>query len=230
MNQSSQDEYEEVESPFSSISSGTKSGTKSPYRERLRTRKNVFNRPFATDSSHAPTYIEPKVTRRSVGHADHTEFIDHRKSKLNEAQIDYLEDEGGYDEEEEVEVIVEKRSSKNTSGSVGSSLKKKDKNKKNLLLKLGWTTIGVLILRLIFMDRGVWDYFSTEGVIQDKKAELKSIVVENKELRNEILKVQLDRNYQKQLAKEHLGVIAADEFLILFAGESSEEPLPENSI
>jgi len=222
MNQSSQDEYEEVESPFASSSPQNKS----PHRERLRTRKNVFNRPFATDSSHAPTYVEPRVTRRSLGHADHIEFTDHRKSKLNETQIDYIDGEENDQEEDETKIIIEKRSTKNTS----SVSKKKDKHKKNLLQKLGWATIGILVLRLISMDRGVWDYFATEGVIQDKKTELKNIALENKELRNEILKVQLDRNYQKQLAKEHLGVIAVDEFLILFAGESSEEPLPENSI
>jgi hypothetical protein len=50
MNQSTHEEYEEVESPFAS-----KSSDKSPHRERLRTRKNVFNRPFATDSTNAPT-------------------------------------------------------------------------------------------------------------------------------------------------------------------------------
>jgi cell division protein FtsB len=222
MNQSSQDEYEEVESPFAPNSSQTKS----PHRERLRTRKNVFNRPFATDSSHAPTYVEPRVTRRSLGHADQTEFTEHRKSKLNETQIDYIEADENNQDEDETEIVIEKRSTRNSSG----VSKKKDKHKKNLLQKLGWATIGVLVLRLVFMDRGVWDYFATEGVIQDKKTELKNIAFENKELRNEILKVQVDRNYQKQLAKEHLGVIAVDEFLILFAGESSEEPLPENSI
>jgi cell division protein FtsB len=222
MNQSSQDEYEEVESPFASSSTQNKS----PHRERLRTRKNVFNRPFATDSSHAPTYVEPRATRRSLGHADHVEFTDHRKSKLNETQIDYIDGEENDQEDDETKIIIEKRSTRNTS----SVSKKKDKHKKNLLQKLGWATIGILVLRLISMDRGVWDYFATEGVIQEKKTELKNIALENKELRNEILKVQLDRNYQKQLAKEHLGVIAVDEFLILFAGESSEEPLPENSI
>jgi cell division protein FtsB len=48
--------------------------------------------------------------------------------------------------------------------------------------------------------------------------------MENKDLKTEITKIQLDRNYQKQLAKEHLGVIAADEFLILFAGENPDSP------
>lgn len=37
----SYEEYEEVESPYAS--------TKSPSQSRLRSRKNVFQRPFATD-------------------------------------------------------------------------------------------------------------------------------------------------------------------------------------
>ncbi|MFP5385199.1 MAG: FtsB family cell division protein [Bacteriovoracia bacterium] len=210
MNQPSYDEYEEVESPFAS-----KSSDKNPHRERLRTRKNVFNRPFATDSTHAPTYIETSATRRSISHGDdNTELIHRRSSALSETDIDYLEDE----EEEEIEEVVEKLPVRKTS----TSTKKNSKLKKNLLSKIGWAVIGLLVLRLIFMDRGVWDYFATEGAIQDKRDELSSIKKENGELKTEISRIQLDKNFQKQLAKEHLGVIAADEFLILFAGESSE--------
>jgi cell division protein FtsB len=215
MNRPSHDEYEEVESPYAS-----KKSEKSAPRERLRTRKNVFNRPFATESSIAPTYIEatPALstsTRRSVGHADSTELIEHRQSALHETEIEYLDEEEEYEEEEK----VEKRPSRST----GTSSKKKDKSKTKILSKLGWSVIGLLVLRLIFMDRGVWDYFSTENVIKDKKEELSSIQKENKELKTEITRIQLDKNFQRQLAKEHLGVIAVDEFLILFAGESDEE-------
>jgi cell division protein FtsB len=215
MNRPSHDEYEEVESPYA-----TKTSAKSsPQREKLRTRKNVFNRPFATDSSNAPTYIETSSsTRRSIGHADSAELI-HRQSALNETEIDYLEDDG------EVEEEVEKRPARSTA----ASAKKKEKTKKNLLSKIGWSVIGLLILRLICMDRGVWDYFSTENVIKENNQELTSIRNENKELKTEITRIQVDRNYQRQLAKEHLGVIAVDEFLILFAGET-DEPSNQNML
>jgi cell division protein FtsB len=72
------------------------------------------------------------------------------------------------------------------------------------------------------MDRGVWDYFATESEIKDKQNELRSIRKENKSLITEISRVKIDKNFQRQLAKESLGVIAADEFLVLFAGESAE--------
>lgn len=208
MNESTHEEYEEVESPFAS-----KSSDKSPHRERLRTRKNVFNRPFATDSTNAPTYFETTATRKAIGHADQTELLDHRRGSLHETEIDYLNEE-----EEEIEEEIEKRPARSPS----VSLKKKEKLKKNLLAKIAWSVVGLLVLRLIFMDRGVWDYFSTERVIQENREELRSIQNENKDLKIEITKIQLDRNYQKQLAKEHLGVIAADEFLILFAGENPD--------
>ena len=74
------------------------------------------------------------------------------------------------------------------------------------------------------------DYFSTENDIKEKRDELKSIQKENSELKTEISRIQLDRNYQKQLAKEHLGVIAVDEFLILFAGETPESSSPSTSL
>lgn len=197
-NRSSQDEYEEVESPFAPKSE------KNTQRERLRTRKNVFNRPFAADSSIAPAVFETISTRKSVAHAGTAELTHHRQSELTQTEIDYL------DEEEEEE--VERRPAR-----INSAPKKKAK--KDLLPKVAWSVIGLLVARLICMDRGVYDYFATEGAIREKQGELKSIHTENKDIRAEISRIQIDKNYQRQLAKEHLGVIAGDEFLILFAGE-----------
>ena len=206
MKNASYDEYEEVESPFAA-----RPTEKSSPRDRLRTRKNVFNRPFATASTAAPLILETTSTRRSVGHPDMTDMIEHRQSELADADIDYLEED---DSEEEMETRPAIRTH--------SSTKKKVKPKKNLLTKAGWSLIGLLVARLICMDRGVWDYVATERAITEKKDELQSIREENKSLKTEITRIQLDKNYQRHLAKDHLGVIAADEFLILFAGESSE--------
>ncbi len=205
MNSTTQDDFEEVESPFAQRSA------KTAPRERLRNRKNVFNRPFATDSSIAPAVFETTSTRRSVGHPDQSELIERRSSSLAQTQIDYLDEE----EDEEEEEVVERRPARtNTS--------KKTKARKNILPKIAWAAIGLLVLRLICMDRGVWDYFATEREIHEKQEELQAINTENRELKTEINRISLDKNYQRQLAKEHLGVIAVDEFLVLFAGESSE--------
>lgn len=209
MNRNAAEEYEEVESPFAP-------------RERLRTRKNVFNRPFAAaNSSVAPAVFETTSTstRKSIGHPDFTDMLEHRAGEVAEADIDYLDEEE--DLEEEVEVVVEKRPARSTSSSA------KKKNKKNIIPKILWSIIGLLVLRLIAMDRGVWDYFAAENTIQEKHEELASINRENKELKTEIARLQMDGGFQRQLAKEHLGVIAADEFLILFAGESADSPVQE---
>ncbi len=209
MNRPSYDEYEEVESPFAARSSD-----KSTNRDRLRTRKNVFNRPFATEATSAPLILETTSTRKSIGHPDMTEMLDRRESDVSENEIDYLDEEESEVERKPV---------------VRSASKKAPKAKKNILARIGWAAIGLLVLRLICMDRGVWDYFATDGEIREKQSELRSIQTENKQLRTEISKIQLDKNFQRQLAKEHLGVIAADEFLILFAGESDDSSeLEEN--
>jgi cell division protein FtsB len=206
MNRPSYDEYEEVESPFAA-----RSTEKSTPRDRLRTRKNVFNRPFATEATSAPLIVETKSTRRSIGRADINDIVDFRSTDLAETEIEYLDED-----EDEEEEIVERRPS------TRSSAKKKSNTKtnKNLLPKIAWSVVGLLVLRLICMDRGVWDYFATEGAIREKKSELNSIYEENKTLKTEISRIQVDKNYQRHLAKDHLGVIAGDEFLVLFAAES----------
>ncbi len=206
MNRPSYDEYEEVESPFAA-----RSQDKSPSRDRLRTRKNVFNRPFATEATSAPLILETTSTRKSIGTPDDDEMLEHRQSDLSGTDIEYLDEE-----EDDDEVVVEKKPV------VRSSVKKAAKPKKNLLQKFAWSVVGLLVLRLIFMDRGVWDYFATESEIKDKQNELRLIQKENKSLITEISRVKIDKNFQRQLAKESLGVIAADEFLVLFAGESAE--------
>lgn len=206
-NASFDEEYEEVESPFA-----TKAADRSnSHRDKLRSRKNVFNRPFATAPSVAPAvYENPK--RRMIDQVDMDDLLEKHQSTLPETPIEYLDEE-----EMEEEEVVEKKPT------VRHSTKKVTKSNKNLLPKIGWGIIGLLVLRLFFMDRGVWDYVATESNLEEKRQELKSIQVENSSLKTEITKIQTDRNYQRSLAKEHLGVIAADEFLILFAGENSDE-------
>lgn len=203
MNRNTHEEYEEVESPFAPSSHKAASGSK------LRSKKNVFNRPFAAESTTSPAVFETTSRRKSVGHPDDTDLIQHRSSELSETEIDYL------DEEEEEETRPAR---------VTPRAQKKTKVRKNILAKIGWSVIGLLVLRLICMDRGVWDYFATEGDIKEKQTELRTYEDENKSLRTEIVKIQTDKNYQRQLAKEHLGVIAVDEFLILFAGETPDSP------
>jgi cell division protein FtsB len=206
MQNSTQDEFEEVESPFNRPKTRP---------SKLRSKKSHFNRTFAADPSIAPAVFESS-DRKSIGFQDQSEFADFRESKISESKVDYLdgiEDEQLEEEVEEEEVRPVKRP---------SSLVRKKVSKKPVskLVKFTWLIIGILTLRLFFMDRGVMDYFVAESNLENLQGELKNLQNENKDLELEINRIKFDKGYQKQLAKEHLGVIAVDEFLILFAGES----------
>lgn len=85
------------------------------------------------------------------------------------------------------------------------------------IIKLGWLVCALLLCRLAFMDRGVIDYYSMKDSIVDKQYDLEMLKKENIALEAEIKRIKYDKSYQKFLAREHLGVIAADEYLVLFA-------------
>ncbi|MBY0518071.1 MAG: septum formation initiator family protein [Bacteriovoracaceae bacterium] len=195
------DEYEEVPSPFRKSATRTKTTTRST---------NLFARPMGTAPSEAPTIIEG-ATRRSPARMEQTEFLTPKRRPISAPQVDYLDD----DEEEEEEEVQERRV-------VRAKPKQKTKAKVDLVPRIGWGIVAALMLRLVFMERGVIDYMTMDNKIKEKETELSRLKNENQEITTEIKRITLDKSYQKQLAKEHLGVIAADEFLILFAGESQE--------
>lgn len=100
-----------------------------------------------------------------------------------------------------------------------SKARTKIKSTSNISLraKFGWAIALVLFLRLLFMDNGVYDYYHMESVLEGREHELQMTEKENISLAEEIHKIKTSPSYQKELAREHLGVIEANEFLILFA-------------
>jgi cell division protein FtsB len=86
--------------------------------------------------------------------------------------------------------------------------------------KLGWAVCGVLVLRMFFMESGVIDYYSMNQTLEAQENELQLLRQNNAELVGEIHKIKTSRSYQKKLARDHLGVIAKDEYLVLFSRES----------
>lgn len=86
--------------------------------------------------------------------------------------------------------------------------------------KAGWIFCFLLVLRLIFMESGVIDYHSMHKTLESKQNNLKLLRLENAELIQEINKIKTSPSYQKKLARDHLGVIAKDEYLVLFSRES----------
>ena len=76
---------------------------------------------------------------------------------------------------------------------------------------------GVLMLRLVFMDNGIIDYHNMQQTIQDKENQLVELREENASLVKEIKKIRTSSAYQRKMAREHLGVIAPNEYLVVFS-------------
>ena len=92
-------------------------------------------------------------------------------------------------------------------------------------LKLAWIACAVLMVRLLFSDRGVFDYYSRNNDYKGQISEYEGIIQENNSLRSEIDKIKSNQSYQKKLVRDHLGFISKDEFLILFAKEKSDQAI-----
>lgn len=86
--------------------------------------------------------------------------------------------------------------------------------------KVGWAICAILFVRLIFMDNGVIDYYEMETTLEKNAQHLELIKEDNADLVTEIHEIKTNAKYQKKLAREHLGVIAQNEYLILFAKDS----------
>lgn len=84
-------------------------------------------------------------------------------------------------------------------------------------VKTAWMVAGFLVLRLVFMDSGILDYHQMEKTIQDREQTLVELRLENVQLIKEIKKIKTSSAYQKKMAREHLGVIAPNEYLVVFS-------------
>jgi cell division protein FtsB len=87
--------------------------------------------------------------------------------------------------------------------------------------KIGWLFCGALILRIFFMDSGILDYHSMNQTLDKKQENLIHLREENASIIQEIHKIKTSQAYQKKLARDHLGVIAEDEYLVLFSKDAA---------
>jgi len=113
---------------------------------------------------------------------------------------------------------------KSLTKSIASSKKlpKKSKlmNKTNELVMRGlWIFCAILLLRLIFSDGGVSDFYDKKQKLVNREEELSRIKKENDHLIKEIDLLKHNSVFQKKIVRDHLGYIAYDEFLILFPEE-----------
>ena len=87
--------------------------------------------------------------------------------------------------------------------------------------KLWWMVVLVTCFRLLFMENGVVDYYKLQSTIEASHQKLALVKKENAELVSEIHKIQTSGKYQRKVARDHLGVIASNEYLILFSQDSN---------
>lgn len=86
--------------------------------------------------------------------------------------------------------------------------------------KFGWMICGCLMLRLVFMESGVIDFYKMENSILKNQQSLILVKEENQDLLNEIRKIKTSPKYQRKVAREHLGVISPNEYLVIFGKDS----------
>lgn len=103
-----------------------------------------------------------------------------------------------------------------------ASSRRKTKSKFNIdwtWNKIGWLCCLGLLVRIVSMEGGIIDYHSMDTALVEKEAKLIELRAENAEIVNQIHKINTSPKYQKQLAREHLGVIAKDEYLVIFSSD-----------
>ena len=71
------------------------------------------------------------------------------------------------------------------------------------------------------MDSGILDYHKMNEVLDQKNHDLELLRQDNVQLMKEIHLIKTSVAHQKKLTRDHLGVIADDEYLILFAADGS---------
>lgn len=83
-----------------------------------------------------------------------------------------------------------------------------------------WAFCAFLLLRLIFSEGGVIEYYDKKSALDQKNYELETLKNENVSLMEELELIRSNSRYQKKLVRDHLGYIARDEYLILFPESS----------
>lgn len=184
--------YARMAQPAPEVAEAAPVSEEAPRRARVRVRESV------AAAASAPVESTSVVSRRSVAKPEDTEFVPVKRATRKVAsQISY------------------------TTGSATSRKKQKSLDPKYVtwLVKGSWIFCALMVLRLIFANGGVTDFYSQKGTVNEKLAELSGIKKENMQLVREIERMRSDIGFQKRLVRDNLGFIASDEFLVLFPKE-----------
>jgi cell division protein FtsB len=178
---------------------------------------------WSLPSSSASPSPSKRGTRRTVAaNHENVEFTTAlRKSKRSPATVDYSATSAAPAASKTSKVSVLRRSS--TTRTTPAKRKATSKTRKKILKGTNeaitrgiWVFCAILLVRLIFSDGGVQDFYAKKDVLQDHFNRLDGIENENTMLLKEIEKLESDPQYQKKVVRDHLGYIAKDEYLVLF--------------
>lgn len=183
---------------------------------------NTWRPPRASETKFSNSLVKtPTVTQSFYRPDEQTETSERPKARSQSSRKRVaLQDE-------EVGFIADLKNTRNKvseilsyTGTRESRAKKNTgKNWNIYLVKAAWLFIAFLVFRLLFVNRGVVDYYSRDQLFNSKVSAYKNLLKENALLRKEIFKIKNDISLQKKLVRDHLGFISADEFLVLFQKE-----------
>lgn len=164
-------------------------------------------------TTRAASRTSSRGTRRTVGSADNVEFTTAlRKSSRAPAPVNYSE--------AKTPTVVSRKTTRKVTATTRTTRSKTKskllKNTNEYVVKGIWVFCALLLLRLVFSDGGVRDYYAKKDVLQGRFDELARIQKENRDLVKEIDLLRKDARYQKKVVRDHLGYISKDEYLILF--------------
>lgn len=199
--------------PSASSNIGSERLRKAIERNRAKQAKRDSQAPSSSPSQSA--------SRRSIGSQDNVEFTQALRKGNHRAPAPV-----SYSNAKEPTVVsrtprksATKALTKAKPRAKTTSTKKKSKllqSTNEYVIKGIWVFCAILLLRLVFSDGGVKDFYAKKEVLQGRFKELARIEEENKNLLNEIDLLKKDPQYQKKVVRDHLGYIAKDEYLILF--------------
>ena len=162
----------------------------------------------STSRTTSSTRASASASRRSVANADNVEFTTTLRKGVSKspASVSYS------------------KPAKKTATSVATKYKSPSRRKKSVTVKPNeylvrgiWVFCAILLLRLVFSNGGIIDYYDKKQALNRKEQALERVKQENKDLVTEIEKIKTDSSYQKKIVRHHLGHIAKDEYLVLFS-------------
>ncbi len=173
--------------------------------------KRMGNLPGSSPVDNNGTFVPANtnsVTRTRVARPNDTVFNDNlrRERRLPAGRVDYLDNAP---KQPTVSTVRPPPLAKATREVSSKFI--------NIFTKFCWGVCLVAMLRLLFSNGGIVDYYNRTNDYNDLLGKNNEIINENLAIQRNIDKIMFDHSYQKKLVRNHLSYISDDEFLVLFA-------------